>query len=436
MATIVQEASGNFRVRVRRKGYRSIQKTFPVRSEAETWAKTVEMTIFGERARYEEPFDAVRRAMEVPKQIEEPRQESEFTIETVAPANHLQWLIWDTTEALTLHPGVKDSLGCDLFSLMFVEYENEMVRVASTTRPMTMLRSSIKLSATFGKQITHVLLSKPMVGLNRGCLILCKRLLDSGYQSVGERIFRGITISTLLRTLRLTYPDMDEPVPSQSVLQLPHAVSEKDVAEVAAPDQAIVVRSVPRIAILGTDIRKDADGRYCLNDLHRASGGNNAHRPSLWVQNKQTQELIAEIVKAGIPALKSIRGGRYNGTYVCKELVYAYAMWVSPRFHLTVIHAFDAMVADKQYGNVGASTVQEAIEQKAWRIASDERDRLLALLGGDAEDDIWKIAVRIRRRVHDELRSLARSFGPSVGESPMIAIANWSPDALNSRRDG
>jgi len=104
------------------------------------------------------------------------------------------------------------------------------------------------------------------------------------------------------------------------------------------------MNAIALISIGGTVIRQDAQGRYCLNDLHKAAGAENRHRPSLWIENAGTQELIAEIAKAGIPALNSVKGGNASGTYVVKELVYAYAMWISPRFHLAVIRAYDAMV--------------------------------------------------------------------------------------------
>lgn len=119
------------------------------------------------------------------------------------------------------------------------------------------------------------------------------------------------------------------------------------------------------IQVGNVSIRSDKDGRFCLNDLHKAAGGEKKHRPQYWLQVEQTKALIDEIIatpgipgvhesKAGIPALDKkqpvnvIHGGVGRGTYACKELVYSYAMWISSSFHLKVIRVFDAVVTGKQ----------------------------------------------------------------------------------------
>ncbi|EPU4808093.1 KilA-N domain-containing protein [Vibrio cholerae] len=125
--------------------------------------------------------------------------------------------------------------------------------------------------------------------------------------------------------------------------------------------------------VCNISIRQDQQGRYSLNDLHKASGKASKHRPQFWLANEQTKELVHELTKEGIPALVENdkagipalhdnkkteiklsgepvivkHGGLGAGTWVCKELVYAYAMWISAKFHLQVIRAFDALVNRK-----------------------------------------------------------------------------------------
>ncbi len=98
------------------------------------------------------------------------------------------------------------------------------------------------------------------------------------------------------------------------------------------------------LIIANTKIRQDDEGRYCLNDCHRASGMSETKRPGNWLKNAQTVELINELGDARIIAsdklvnpVNVIKGGNNQGTYVVKELVYAYAMWISPAFHVVNI---------------------------------------------------------------------------------------------------
>lgn len=98
------------------------------------------------------------------------------------------------------------------------------------------------------------------------------------------------------------------------------------------------------LTILKTAIRT-FENLYSLNDLHIASGAEAKHQPSLFIRLDATQELISEIQKETDKEniLQSFRSGVNRGTYACEELVIAYAMWISPKFHLIVLRAFLAM---------------------------------------------------------------------------------------------
>jgi len=106
---------------------------------------------------------------------------------------------------------------------------------------------------------------------------------------------------------------------------------------------------VSSLLILGNSIRQDDEGRYCLNDCHKASGASKKDGPSYWLAIDQAQALVSELNDTENPVspVSTKKGGNDQGTYACKELVYAYAMWISPAFHLQVIRAFDALVTGK-----------------------------------------------------------------------------------------
>lgn len=50
-----------------------------------------------------------------------------------------------------------------------------------------------------------------------------------------------------------------------------------------------------KLVIAHTEIHQDAEGRFSLNDLHKAAGAEERHQPALFIRLEQTQSLITEI---------------------------------------------------------------------------------------------------------------------------------------------
>lgn len=172
---------------------------------------------------------------------------------------------------------------------------------------------------------------------------------------------------------------------------------------------------------------------YNLNDFHRASGGENRHRPSFWLQNQQALDLINELnVSVGnptVPVIKVINGGRNRGTYVCKELIYAYATWVSAPFFLKVIRTFDASIS----GSLKLEPVQPALPSDAVVLSKNDVHNLKALLSHLPYMQAYffrtKSAVRslnsdIVYKVYDRFND-ASFFAGELETSLQLSIPSW-----------
>lgn len=150
-----------------------------------------------------------------------------------------------------------------------------------------------------------------------------------------------------------------------------------------------------QLIISNTSIKQDTAGRYSLNDLHKASGNKEKDKPANWLRSEKTIELIDEILIAQNREVKNpaqrqppvmSKSGRYGGTYVCKELVYSYAMWISAAFSLKVIRAYDALVSSMlpRKSNFRQATAKQLTPLR------QTAERLIAHGVGNIYPDIWK----------------------------------------------
>lgn len=90
------------------------------------------------------------------------------------------------------------------------------------------------------------------------------------------------------------------------------------------------------ISVANVAIRQ-FDNLYSLNDLHKASGGEKRHQPANWLRSQQAIDLIEYLKYEESEPIQKKQG---LGTFVSKELVVHYGMWISPAFSLKVIRAF------------------------------------------------------------------------------------------------
>jgi hypothetical protein len=96
------------------------------------------------------------------------------------------------------------------------------------------------------------------------------------------------------------------------------------------------------IVIENIKISQYVDGRFSLTDLWKASGSEHKFKPNYWLENNSTQEKIEYLKSRNSGFLPIVtKAGKNGATFACKQLVYDYAMWLSPEFNFKVIDTFD-----------------------------------------------------------------------------------------------
>lgn len=94
-----------------------------------------------------------------------------------------------------------------------------------------------------------------------------------------------------------------------------------------------------QITVFGKNIRKDEEGRFSLNDLHKAAmatgHATDGHRPSKFMRNDSVQAFIVAIggnfennAHAAAP-IRVVKGGSNPGSFACAEILFEYAKWIS-----------------------------------------------------------------------------------------------------------
>lgn len=99
------------------------------------------------------------------------------------------------------------------------------------------------------------------------------------------------------------------------------------------------------ITVFGTNIRKDAEGRFSLNDLHKAAmakgHATESQRPGNFLKTDILKVFIKTLnSKTTIQCVKKNTGAT-GSSFACAEVFIKYAQWLSPKIGVEVSNLFN-----------------------------------------------------------------------------------------------
>ena len=172
----------------------------------------------------------------------------------------------------------------------------------------------------------------------------------------------------------------------------------------------------------GKLIRVDEHGRYSLTDLWKAGGSLETKKPSKFERTDRHSELVDILKGRNLPFNPYVKTrGRYNGgTWTTKEMIVAYAIYVSADMHMKVIDVFISAAS-------GHGEKAVAIAQNNEDLISllDKRDELFLTASTQSErNEIERLENEISKHTRPSAQKLKmmRGRGKKFVESELSRI--------------
>jgi hypothetical protein len=102
------------------------------------------------------------------------------------------------------------------------------------------------------------------------------------------------------------------------------------------------------LAVFDTTVHLDGEGRFSLNDIHRAAMAKGlatkSQRPGDFTRNQDVKRYVAELnVNAQICVIKKV-AGKHGGTYAARALALRYAAWIDKRVETEIYRTIERVI--------------------------------------------------------------------------------------------